>query len=108
MEIHDHLDSLPIFQQRAAKDSYIGLQVCWPATLYSLHQISARGGKTHTLVARFEGNGPLIEAEIDIDSFPRLKISRSDAPLRISGTIKALGNTGWTYGLEDVDIEFEA
>jgi len=109
-EIHAHLESLPVFQRKAAKESYVGLKVRWPVSLVDLQELPqvlrSRPEHSHTLVTR-STKGQEIDADIDIENFPRLKISHCGAPLRVSGTIKHTGITGMTYRLENVEIEFE-
>jgi hypothetical protein len=109
-EIHAHLESLPVFQRKAVKESYVGLKVRWPVTLSDLQELPPalrwKPDHTHTLVTR-SAAGPEIEADINIETFPRLKISHHGTALRVSGTIKHLGITGFTYKLDDVEIEFD-
>jgi hypothetical protein len=38
-EIHAQLESLPVFQRKAAKESYVGLKVRWPVTLVDLKEL---------------------------------------------------------------------
>jgi hypothetical protein len=115
-EIEAQLDSLPAYQRNAAKESYSGLKVSWLLRLGSLHEQGAAyravlgTDTTHTLIAQYEietiGLPPTVTVDINIENFPRLKITHAGTPLRISGTISSVSFSG-SIGLRDVEIEFD-
>ena len=111
-EIEDQLSSLPLYQRKGAAKSYLGLDVSWPARLFHLQEMpkysSRRTGATHNLSLMFGEKQiglPQVSAEINIERFPRLKISHQGTPLQISGTISRVSELG-RVELSDVDIEF--
>lgn len=108
-EIHAQLNSLPLFQREQARDSYRGLGVRWPVTLLSVDRLSEydqrQTGENYRVLMMFADRGDPIGAEVDIERFPRLKISHRGTPFQISGTISSISDLG-VIRLQDVEIVF--
>lgn len=111
-EIGKQLLALPVFQRKAATSSYLGLKVRWRVKLSALDQISPYQRKaasstdpTHDLTAVDEG-WKTVRMYVDIERFPRLKISHEGTAMEISGTIEYVSDAGGVR-LRDVDISFE-
>jgi len=112
-EIENQLASLPIFQRRTAKDSYVGLRVRWPVALFGLTELADSERRifqtdaTHCLQAKFAASpGCIVWANVNVNSFPRLKISHTDEPLQIWGTISNVSDSG-AVRLRDASVEFD-
>jgi len=111
-EIRAQLNALPLFQKKGATESYVGLNVRWPVTLEYLSEIGEWRRKefkidfTHTLEANFEDYEGVVRTEVNIERFPRLKISHKGSPMEISGTVSNVSEGG-TVTLRDADITFD-
>jgi len=111
-EIASQLDSLPIFQRSAVKESYVGLKVRWRVELFNLTELGNAERKafqtdaTHCLQAH-----PRIRPEctvwanVNVNAFPHLKISHAGTLLRIFGTISKITDSDHVR-LKDVSIAF--
>jgi hypothetical protein len=111
-EIRAQLNALPLFQRKAATQSYLGLNVRWPVTLEYLSEIGEWHRKefktdfTHTLEVNFENYEGLVRTEVNIERFPRLKISHKGSRMQISGTVSNVSEGG-TVTLRDANITFD-
>ncbi len=108
-DIAIQIKSLPPFQQAAARSAYVGLEVSWFvrfASLYELPSWSVKAAdETHIASFSFGQNLLLgVRAALNIDRFPRLKISHRNTPFRISGIIESVEDTD--IELKEVIIEF--
>jgi len=112
VEIQSQLESLPIYQRNVAKDSYVGLKVRWPVTLVDLQELpqavrkASDTGDTHTLIVKFGQAMHPIRTDLDIERFPRLKISHHGASMQLSGTISYVSDSG-SVRLKDSIINFD-
>ncbi|MGH9498171.1 MAG: hypothetical protein ACRD3L_03440 [Terriglobales bacterium] len=112
-DIAQQLTSLPLFQRKAATNSYIGLRVRWKAKLAELVEESKEYQRilgtdaTHTLRATYGTQGPLIVTAVNIERFPRLKISHYGTPMELFGRITNVSEGGGSMRLADVQIDFE-
>jgi hypothetical protein len=111
-DIRTQLDSLPVFQQKTAINSYVGLKVSWLVRFSSLFELGEayqrlyKTSETHRIFSRYGREPITIMADVDIERFPRLKIAHRGTPLLILGTIVEVTTTG-NVTLKDVEIEFE-
>lgn len=111
-EIANQLDSLPVFQRGAARESYVGLKVCWQVELFNLMELGNAERKvfkadaTHCLQAHPQDRpGCTVWANVDVNAFPRLKISHAGTLLSIFGTISKITDSDHVR-LRDVSIAF--
>jgi hypothetical protein len=109
-DIRKQLRALPLFQRKAVASSYLGLKVRWKGTLAQLeelpphyNQVSDSGDATHDLRLRDEGLGDMVRTYVNIERFPRLKISHEGTRIEIFGTISYVSDLG-AIRLKDGDI----
>jgi hypothetical protein len=111
-DIRAHLDSLPAFQRNTVRTSYHGLKVCWRVRFTSLtelgkhHQKLYKTDHTHLILFRYEFMSQVIATQVNIERFPRVKITHDGTLLRLSGTISEVTVDG-RVDLVDVNLEFE-
>jgi len=111
-EIRNQLLALPVFQRKSAAHSYLGLKVRWPAKLADLEELllSYRrvvdiGDATHDLHVLADEYHPA-RMYVNIERFPRLKISHEGTAMEISGTICYVSEGG-SIRLKDAEISFD-
>ena len=109
-EIEEQLLSLPIYQRPAARKSYLGLKVSWRVTLHDMSELSETERAVWKIDATHDvtfspAHGRSIRSYVKIERFPRLKISREGTPVRISGSIWYVSESG-DVRLQDVQIDF--
>jgi hypothetical protein len=111
-EIAAQLRSIPAFQRLEARKSYIGLDVRWSITLSRLYDLPEGHGRifnndhTHTLIGSSLNDGPEITASLNIEHYPRLKITHTGALLKVSGTISFISDDSSKMALKDISIDF--
>jgi|ERR1700731_3078008 len=111
-EIKKQLLALPVFQRKAAASSYLGLRVRWKGTLLELdelwphyNKVASSGDATHDLYLLGEDKGGIVKMYVNIERFPRLKISHEGTGIQVSGTIGHVSESG-AVRLKDADITF--
>jgi hypothetical protein len=111
-QIKTYLESLPIYQRADAAKAYCRFKVSWPVKLFALDQLveSERRNSdttcTHEMTVGY-GNST-ITALVDIEKYPRLKISHQGTLLRISGVIERVGQSGTLIRFKEVQISFDS
>jgi len=104
-EIYAQVDAVPVYQRSAARESYTGLKVRWPAKFQTLQEtkdpnvvrIFVRCGNEYL-------NSPLVAGELDIRRYPRLKIIYPGEPVVIAGTINNVGEIGIYIDLDQLEF----
>jgi hypothetical protein len=87
-EIRTHIDSLPFLQQEAARRSYKGIKVKWPARISYITELRTRPGIADvTLRYGDRSAGAVIYVEVELDKYPRLRGVHEGEAVTVMGTI---------------------
>lgn len=97
-EIYSQLNALPTFQQQTAAKNYAGIKVCWRGTFFAIDNVRTHigylqerdDGATHFVILA-TSIGSLIKVPVDIERFPRLKVTHARTPMEVRGTIVEIG-----------------
>jgi len=104
-EIRQQIYALPLLQQPAARRSYVGLRVKWPAQIENLHQSRSKDGIVGVSM-RYgdESWGATLYGEVELDKYPRLKSIYDGERVKVMGTIGEV-QTGVIW-LDLIRLEF--
>ena len=92
-ELLQQLTSLENFNEDVVAAKYVGMRVMWPAYFFTLQP--TQGSKaTVVLDAVEDGFGVVIESEIDISLYPKLRSLEPGKKLWIGGEIMAIDRSG--------------
>ena len=94
-EIMAQTNSLPFLQQEAARRSYKGIKVKWPARIVYVTELHTRPGIPDVMLRYGDRSaGAVIYVEVELDKYPRLRSVHEGEPVTVMGTIAGmlLGN----------------
>ena len=94
-EIMAQTNSLPFLQQEAARRSYKGIKVEWPARIVYVTKLHTRPGIADVVLRYGDRSaGAVIYVEVELDKYPRLRSVHEGEPVTVMGTIAGmlLGN----------------
>src|SRR5215472_12753312 len=100
-EIREQTTSLPFLQQEAARRSYKGMKVKWPARICYITELLARPGIADVTLRYGDSSaGAVIHVEVELDKYPRLRSVQEGEPVTVMGTI-----TGMLLGAVRLDLK---
>ena len=87
-EIRAQIDSLPFLQQAAARKSYEGIKVKWPARIFYIAELLTRPGIADVRLRYGDrSSGAVVYVEVELDKYPRLRNTHEGEPVMVMGTI---------------------
>jgi hypothetical protein len=90
-EIMAQTNSLPFLQQEAARRSYKGIKVKWPARISYITELRTRPGIADvTLRYGDRSAGAVIYVEVELDKYPRLRSVHEGEAVTVMGTIAGM------------------
>jgi hypothetical protein len=90
-EIREQANSLPFLWQEAARTSYEGIKVKWPARISYITELLKRPGIADvTLRYGDKSAGAVIHVEVELDKYPRLRSVPEGEPVTVMGTIAGM------------------
>jgi len=100
-EIREQTNSLPFLQQEAARRSYKGIKVKWPARISYITELLNRPG-TADVTLRYgdKSAGAVIHVEVELEKYPRLRSAHEGEAVTLMGTI-----TGMLLGAIRLDLK---
>jgi hypothetical protein len=101
-DIHNEIDSRPVFQRTEAARAYRGLEVCWPGLFRDVRPFAKE------CVVKVKYRNPAKHSSVEISCnaalAPRLKIAKANDPVIIRGVI--VNVEGFSIWLGDAVVEF--
>lgn len=103
-EIRNHLRSLPVYQQLAVKDSYLGINIRWTAYLRHLAPHPTEPSQYMVFFGATERQGSeSIICVVRLEDFPRLQIAKAGDEIIVTGTVSKID---FNIELRDVRLNF--
>lgn len=102
-EIIDVINNLPPLQQTTAAANYKGIKVSWPVYLVGGYT-NANNSNLYTIQLQDKSLGPIITCDVDLASYPQLKIIKKGEVFTIGGEIVSVDSLG--IGLNNCNLYF--
>ena len=90
-EIMTQTNSLPFLQQEAARRSYKGIRVNWPARIVYVTELHTRPGIADVMLRHGDRSaGAVMYVEVELEKYPRLRSVHEGEPVTVMGTITGM------------------
>ncbi|MHB8894771.1 MAG: hypothetical protein ACYC99_06275 [Candidatus Geothermincolia bacterium] len=102
-EIFSDIRSAPPYQQETKASSYAGMKVQWLLSLKSVYDKG--GGKASVSFTEPKGHVWVYSGPVDIEAYPRLKVTHADTPIWIAGSIGPPHPGGVTINIDKLQFK---